>query len=190
MRKVIVLSLFLLMFSCTKNTTEEPVAAKFEVVVSTQEGGDVSTTGGTYEFGKEVTVTATPKDGFQFAGWEGIAVAQTNSNPLTIKVTENTNVKATFVRAKHALKINVVGKGKVSQKITNVSNKASGSVTETTDEYTEGSSVRLDAVAEDGWIFYSWSGAAISTNKQTDVTMNESKVVTATFEERIMPRHH
>ena len=55
------------------NTT---VTANFEVIVnsytlsvSAGEGGSVSSEGGEYEEGTEVTITATPDDGYEFTGW-------------------------------------------------------------------------------------------------------------------------
>ncbi len=184
MLKKIVLFLAFIVLSCSKDAVETtPVAVtKFQVTVSTQDDskGTVSTTGGSFEAGSDITITATPKDGFQFTGWTGGASGDTN--PLTVKVSEDANITATFAVIKYTLKVNVIGNGKVIQKTTK-SSRATGT---TTDEYSTGDVVQLSAAADDGWLFYTWSGASTDTIDQIDVTIDESKTITATFEEKII----
>ena len=50
---------------------EEPSTVQYTLIVSASEGGSVSTSGGTYEKGTEVTISATPNEGYHFIGWEG-----------------------------------------------------------------------------------------------------------------------
>lgn len=54
--------------------------------------GSVDVTTGTYEYGTEVTITATPTEGHEFAGWSNGSKA----NPLTITVKEDTELTANF----------------------------------------------------------------------------------------------
>ncbi len=56
--------------------------------------GDVSPTAGTYTYGEEVTLTATPATDWQFTGWSGDLSGQVNPN--TFMVYENTTITATF----------------------------------------------------------------------------------------------
>ena len=57
--------------------SNQTLQALFELIpiytlsVTTSEGGTVSTEGGEYEEGTEVTITATPDEGYAFVGWEG-----------------------------------------------------------------------------------------------------------------------
>ena len=41
------------------------------MTVTSAEGGTVSTEGGIYDDGTELTITATPNEGYGFVGWEG-----------------------------------------------------------------------------------------------------------------------
>ena len=50
---------------------EEPTTVQYTLIVSASEGGSVSTSGGTYEKGTEVTISATPNEGYDFIGGEG-----------------------------------------------------------------------------------------------------------------------
>lgn len=47
----------------------EPAPIQYTLTVTAEEGGTVSTEGGTYDEGTEVTITATPDDGYEFVGW-------------------------------------------------------------------------------------------------------------------------
>lgn len=107
-------------------------------------------------------------------GWSGNANG--NTNPLTVTMTDNKTISATFSRTKYVLSVNVIGQGNVSQEVIREA--------KTEDEYNSGTLVRLNATPESGWLFYNWSGASTATTDQIDLTLNESKPVTATFEEQ------
>ena len=66
---------------------ETPAPTQYTLSVSAGEGGSVSAEGGNYDEGTEVTVTATPAEGYEFVGWEGI-----NSEEHTLNITLNTNL--------------------------------------------------------------------------------------------------
>ena len=52
------------------SSTTTPVS-QYSLTVSAGVGGTVSTLGGTYNDGATVSITATPSDGYEFAGWNG-----------------------------------------------------------------------------------------------------------------------
>ena len=75
---------FILIFSCstededtlvpvvqTPKPEPESSPVEYTLTVLTAEGGTVSTEGGTYDEGTEVTITATANEGYRFDGWEG-----------------------------------------------------------------------------------------------------------------------
>ena len=75
---------FIIVFSCSTEEEEsitpvvqapqpepEPESVEYTLTVSAAVGGTVSTEGGTFEEGTEITITATPSEGFRFIGWEG-----------------------------------------------------------------------------------------------------------------------
>ena len=53
-------------------TTEVPPPAvtQYDLTVTAGEGGTV-TEGGTYDEGTQLTIVATPLEGYEFVGWEG-----------------------------------------------------------------------------------------------------------------------
>jgi len=55
----------------TPEPEPEPEPVEYTITVSAADGGTVSTEGGTYDEGTEITVTATANEGYSFRGWEG-----------------------------------------------------------------------------------------------------------------------
>ncbi|UOQ96690.1 PQQ-dependent sugar dehydrogenase [Hymenobacter sp. 5317J-9] len=118
-----------------------------------------------YAGGTSVTLTATPAAGFAFSGWSGAATGTTN--PLTVVMTANKTITATFV-AQYTLTVSTVGSGTVTK---NPNQTA----------YASGTSVTLTAAPAAGYAFSGWSGAATGTTNPLTVTMNANKAITATF---------
>ncbi len=76
--------------------TIKPQDAQHTLTANTVGSGSVALnpTGGTYDVGTEVTLTATPDAGFVFSGWSGDLTGA--ANPATITMNDNKNVTATF----------------------------------------------------------------------------------------------
>jgi len=72
---------------------EPPAPTQYTLTVTASEGGTVSTEGGTYDEGTEVTVTATPDDGYEFIEWDG---NDNQSNSFTISINSNLTIQANF----------------------------------------------------------------------------------------------
>ena len=140
---------------------------RYAVTVSTTGGGSVSLSpsGGVYDVGTLVTLTAVPVSGGSFLGWGG-ALSGT-SNPITLLVDGNKSVTANFTPV-HTLTVSTQGKGKVTL------NPAGGA-------YLAGTVVTLTAVPGSGFTFRGWSGALSGLANPTTLVMNGNKSVTATF---------
>ena len=104
---VLALTAFLILYSCSaeeedttpppqvQQPTPEPVpeVTQFTLTVTAGEGGTVSTEGGTYDEGTEVTITAIPAEGYEFVGWEG---SDSTEASLTVTIGSNTIISALF----------------------------------------------------------------------------------------------
>jgi hypothetical protein len=102
----LILTAFLILYSCSPeedNTpppsiiqtpeSEPPAPTQYTLTVTAGEGGTVSTEGGTYDEGTEVTITATPDDGNEFVGWEGNS---NNESTITIILNSNLTIQSLF----------------------------------------------------------------------------------------------
>jgi len=84
----------LLLCNCASNDTETsaPIVTQYTLSVSAGEGGSVNITGGTYNEGEEVTITATSEAAYEFTNWSN----GSEENPLTVTMTEDLEISANF----------------------------------------------------------------------------------------------
>ena len=87
---------------------EPPAPTQYTLTVTAGEGGTVSTEGGTYDEGTEVTITATPDDGYEFIGWEG---SDTDSNSINITLNSNITLSPIFQEIFNEINIELQGQG-------------------------------------------------------------------------------
>jgi len=177
MKKLLfLLTVFALVLSCSSDETSTPVTpppapiAKYTITLSAGEGGTVSTTGGEYEAGQTVSVTATPQGEYLFKDWSD---GNTNAT-RTITVSSNSTLTANFEKKKYPLTLNIEGEGEVLEEIIN---------TGRTTDYDSGTTVKLTAVPAEGWEFVGWTGAIESTELEVQLLISEAKEVNAEFKE-------
>lgn len=119
-----------------------------------------------YTYLEKVTLTAIPDPGYAFSGWS--RDISSTENPLTFEITQDTSVTANFVKAQFTLDVGMVGQGTVKR-------------TPDEPDYAPSQQVQLEAIADPGWRFDSWSGALSGTVPTQTLTMTQNEVVTATF---------
>lgn len=120
-----------------------------------------------YVPGEAVTIQVAASTGYRFVGWSGDLTG--SDNPATITMDGNKSVTANFVADVAMYSLSVAASG--------------GSVSRSPDQasYTSGTEVTLVAVANAGYTFTGWSGAASGTSSSVTVTMDADKSVTANF---------
>src|SRR6056300_247483 len=113
------LTAFLILYSCSaeeEDTTpppsiiqtpepEPPTPTQYTLEVTAGEGGTVSSEGGTYDEGTEVTITATPAEGYVFVGWEG---SDSTEASLSVTLGANTTLNALFERIFYSFSKNAI----------------------------------------------------------------------------------
>ncbi|MDB4033754.1 hypothetical protein N9468_05240, partial [Flavobacteriaceae bacterium] len=156
------LSIFTIVLSCSSDETSTPVTpppapiAKYTITLTAGEGGTVSTTGGEYEAGQTVSVTATPQGEYVFTSWSDGNINATR----TIIVSSNSTLTANFEKRKYALTVNFEGEGEVLEEIVNAGR---------TTEYDSGATVKLTAQAAAEWVFIGWTGDIESTEESVQI---------------------
>ena len=176
MKKIALYSLCLVLFFCSKDeetqaptntvqtTTPEPVVTQYTLTVTASEGGSVSS-GGTFDDGTSVSVSATANEGYEFIGWEG---SDETINNISIILNADTSLNALFravVVVQYTLTI-TAGDG--------------GSVTDG-GTYDEGTEVTITATANDGYQFIGWEESA-SVSETLIITLDSNKTYQALFE--------
>jgi hypothetical protein len=107
-----------------------------------------------YTYGTEVTLTASPAEGWEFSKWV-IGEEEVTDNPKAITIEGDTEVEAIFVEEA------------VEYTLTMLEPEGNGSVVPAvgTHTYEEGEEVELTATAEEGWKFDKWE---IDGEEETD----------------------
>lgn len=151
--------------------TDGDAATTYALTVDASGSGDVSPTSGSYTEGTEVTLTATPADGYLFSEWSGDASGTTN--PLTITMDSDKSITAVFEEdttesVNYTLTTTVIGDGIISNYDGN---------------YASGTEITLEAEALEGWVFEGWSGDVVSSAVSITFVMDADKNITATFVE-------
>jgi len=172
MRRLAYLSILLLFAYCSSDADSAeiviPPILNYTLSVAAEEGGSVSSAGGSYKSGQVVTITATANSEYVFSGWSN----GSNENPLTVTINSNQVISASFDKKKYALTISKVGEGSVTEELI-----SSGRST----DYNSGSNVKLTAIPESGWGFLSWTGDFVGTDNPIEVNISEAKSITANF---------
>jgi hypothetical protein len=192
MKKVILCLVFLCGFLACSSEDDTPQViapiatpkplAKFTITFSATEGGSVSSTGGEYEQGQTVSVTATPQGEYLFTNWSDGNTDATRT--VTIDATKT--ITANFEKKKYPLTVNIEGEGEVLEEIVNAGK---------TTDYNSGTTVKLTAVAfggldfiqNNGWDFVGWSGAVTSKEQVITVSVGETISITAIFKQKAFP---
>lgn len=118
-----------------------------------------------YYWGTNVTLTAALTVGWSFDHWGGDASGTVN--PITVNMTNDKIVTATFIQNVYTLAVSIVGNGHV-----NLNN---------TGHYYYGDIVELTAVPIIGWSFQNWTDDLSGSTNPATILINGHKAVTANF---------
>ena len=148
-----------------ENVTEShTISAIFEVntytisaTVNNEEFGHVAGDG-TYDAGTEISITATPNDGYRFVSWND---ANTD-NPRTLIVTSDSAFVAIFVRNQFT--------------ITVLSSDSNGGYVTGEGTYPEGDTATLTATPSVGYCFISWNDGGTDNPRMVEVVQDSTFV--------------
>jgi hypothetical protein len=156
---------------------DKVIYAIFGTTLSTTVAGNgqvlLNPPGGLYPYGDTVRLTGLPQPGNYFGSWGNAASG--NTNPLYFTISNPTptvsSVFGTLASTQAALTVLISGSGRV-----NVNPRAN--------VYPTNQSVTLTAVADAGQSFINWSGDASGAQNPLNISMAQSKVITANFSSR------
>ena len=174
MRNLFLLSL-LFFLSCSTESDEQinistpsPSIEKYSLFVNSTVGGTTNSSGGEYEDGTSVSITATPNSGYYFTGWTG----STTSNELTldITITEDISLVANFqLIPVYSLTVTTTDGGTVDI------NEGS---------YEEGSEITITASASENYKFVNWTnsnGDQIGEEESITISLDSDIQIQANF---------
>lgn len=159
-----------------------PAPTMYTVSVSAGEGGSV-TGGGSYEDGSSATVIATPGSGYEFREWTENGKQVSTSASYTFTVSRDRQLTAVFEKKE------VPPTPPASYTISVNSSPATGGTVTGGGSFSSGDPVTVTAVPSNGYQFKEWreNGRQVSTNASYTFTTSANRVLTAVFEEAIVP---
>lgn len=80
----------------TETTTETTTKEESYSIKLVSKGGGTVSGAGTYKDGENVTIVATPDDGYQFDGWYSNGAKISSTQKYSFTATENTSISAVF----------------------------------------------------------------------------------------------
>ena len=166
MKKFLLLVLIIISSCSKEDEIEKEISlVSFQVSVEASDGGSVSTTGGSYELGSVLTITATPNEGYEFIGWTG---SNETSMEITIEVNSNIELIANFQLIP------------IPEFTLDLSSGNGGIISGEGGIYKEGTEVTISAIPDEGYSFLEWSNG--STENPLTLTINSNQTISATFE--------
>ena len=150
------------------------VSALFEpnsytLSLSAGTGGTVSGAG-TYAYGSVAEIEATPHTGYSFDSWYGATVANENARQTSVTISQNTSLSALFEIDHYTL---------------SAGTSLGGSITGA-GEYSYGTTVTVNAIPENNYIFSHWVGDNLGdlNASSTTIVMNQNQEIEAVFVEK------
>ena len=125
--------------------------------------GQISPSGGYYREGTQLSIEATPNDGFEFWGWKGDTSG--TANPITIIMDTSKYYQAVFEQKRFYLETHA----------------ENGTITPGNGYYKENEALTLTAVPFEGYKFSHWMGDVTGNSNPLAITMDTNKQVTAVF---------
>ena len=144
----------------------KPPTYTLTVSISPSGAGSTSPSGGEYQSGRQVTLTAIPASGYTFDHWSGSASGTASS--ITITMDSDKSITANFKTTTYTL-------------TTNISPSGAGFIYPSSGEYESGMQVTMTASPASGYTFDYWSGSASDTTSAITITMDSDKSITAHF---------
>ncbi|WP_394218249.1 tetratricopeptide repeat protein [Halobacillus trueperi] len=172
-----------------ENEKEKTKTTEYELNISKTGKGTISKSqsGTSFSNGTFVTLTATPSNGYTFAGWRGDVTH--SSRTVTIKVNSDYNLKAVFKEVtpepepEPDPEPDPESEPELEMYTLTTSTKGQGSIQVYNQTVEAGESISLQAVPSDGWTFVRWEGDGSGGSASTSIRMNKNKHVTAVFEQ-------
>jgi hypothetical protein len=129
-------------------------------------GGTINPAGGFYKDGNKLTLVASPAKNYRFDYWAGDVSG--SINPLTITISSNTTVVASFSKVMYNLQTQINAPG-------------SGSVDTTSGNFEADTSKTITATPASGHRFDHWGGNASGNKNPINVIMDADKTIIAYF---------
>ena len=141
-----------------------------KVVASPMEGGSITPGSGRFDYNTNVTLTATPSEGYEFVGWSENNENISSDNELSYFLEKDTELKALFTSKYFDVSIEYdAEQGSILGGATGI--------------FPYGEEIHLRALPNSDYAFDGWivNGELVSMNSEFTITVNSEQKISATF---------
>src|SRR5882724_3209037 len=167
------------MMTGDRSVTANYALVQYTLTTGTSPSGAGTVTpasGSKYNYGTQVSVTATANTGYEFTGWSG---ACTSTGPCSVPMTFDKSVTANFAVVQQQFSLTLATNGTGTGTVGALPSSSTG-------KYNAGTDVSVSATPGTGCKFNGWAGAC-SGNADCKVRMDAAKTVTANFTQTSVP---
>ena len=141
--------------------------------VSDMSKGSTSFESGEYGAGQQLTFLAEPNEGYQFVEWVNESSGQSyTSNPLSLTISNNTNLVAVFSPIIYNVNLDIEGDGEIEQEI--ISSEVEG-------QLSLGSVLKLTALPGKDQAFFYWNDDVNDIENPKTITIDGESPIKARF---------
>jgi uncharacterized repeat protein (TIGR02543 family) len=166
MKRLYIALVCLVLVACSK----EVLTHKLSTEASPMNGGTVTPPGNSYEHGQQVTLSATPAGEYIFKEWKGSLTGMTN--PSSLVMDADKQVTGVFEKRQYPLTLTIEGNGTVKEEVIAMASQA---------QYPSGTTVKLTAMASEGWKFDRWTGDQAGTSNPFNLLITKDISLHADF---------
>lgn len=141
-----------------------------KIVASPMEGGSITPGSGRFDYNTNVTLTATPSEGYEFVGWSENNENISSDNELSYFLEKDTELKALFTSKYFDVTIEYdAEQGSILGGATGI--------------FPYGEEIHLTAQPNSDYAFDGWivNGELVSMNSEFTITVNSEQKISATF---------
>ena len=164
--RILIILISVSLISCERNF--DPTLGTYTVTFETMEYGTAKASKTQVGYNGEVTLTATPQEGYRFVNWTVKGEVVSKENPYTAQIIRNTQFRANFEKEIYTIRV-TAGEGGTAK-----TNKSKA-------EYNE--KVTLIATPNEGSLFVNWTqnGEEVSISAICTVTITANAEFKANF---------
>ncbi len=166
MKRLYIALVCLVLVACSK----EVLTHKLSTDASPLNGGTVTPPNNSYEHGQQVSLTATPNGEYVFKNWNGALSGTTN--PMSLLMDADKQVTGVFEKRQYPLTLTIEGNGTVKEEVIAMASQA---------QYPSGTTVKLTAMASEGWKFDRWTGDQAGTSNPFNLLITKDISLHADF---------
>ena len=150
-----------------RNVSASFLINSYTLFMSSDTGGSVSGAG-IFTYGSTSSISASPSNGYTFAGWTGEGISNASASSTTVFINQDRNISAQFLPEYYSVN---VGPG-------------NGGTTEGLGNFPYGTSKKIIAIPDPGYKFYKWIGGGVENPLEatTNILVSKNRSVFAIFE--------